>query len=149
MSTISIEGLGALTRQATQLTAARERLGDFRTLHGRLGRHLTDWARRNIKQEGRLLDDLPAGWPPLAPSTLARRRRLGLGARPLQASGRLLAGLRQDAAAGSVLVGNPVPYAARHQLGSGVPRRPFLPGPAQTRRILHPLVQQFVEEALP
>ena len=136
-----LAGLPALMR-------AWRHLGDMGALHRRLGLALTDWVQDNFEAGGRLHDDFAGGWPPLARATLAARRRAGQGARPLQASGRLRRSLVARAAAGQVLLHADVPYAAAHQLGLGLPRRAFFPGPAQLERIVLPVAQAFVEEAL-
>jgi phage gpG-like protein len=76
------------------------------------------------------------------------RRRAGLGSRPLQATGRLRAGVRLRSDAGGAVVDDLVPYAERHQFGLGVPARPFFPTPAQARRIVQPVLEAAVKEAL-
>jgi phage gpG-like protein len=142
---LDIEGLAPLRQW---LRRAWTRLGDRARLHAAAGRAVTDWVDRNFEAEGRLAADSPGGWPPLGRGTLAARRRAGLGSKPLQASGRLRAGVRLRGDADAAVIDNPVPYAARHQLGLGVPARPFFPTPAQARRIVHPPVESHVEEAL-
>jgi phage gpG-like protein len=140
-----LEGLAPLR---AWLRRALERLGDRTRLHARAGTAVLGWVERNFDAEGRLATETSAGWPPLARRTLAARRRAGLGSRPLQATGRLRAGTVARADAAAARVDNPVPYAARHQLGLGVPARPFLPRPAQTARIVAPVAEAFVAEAL-
>ncbi len=114
-----------------------------------MGGALRVWIDRNFQAEGRLGAGSPAGWPPLAPATVAARRRRGRGRRILEDTGRLRRGFRMTVGAEQVRLFNPVPYAARHQHGLGVPRRPFLPGTSQARRIVHPVVERFIEEARP
>jgi len=130
------------------LRRALLRLEDRARLHERAGRAITGWVGRNFESAGSLASETSAGWPALAPRTLAERRRRGLGAQPLQATGRLRAGVRARSGSAGVSVDDPVPYAARHQLGLGVPARPFLPTAAQARRIVDPVVGTFIAEAL-
>lgn len=131
-----------------ELRARVRHLADFQALHEAAGARLMDWVRRNFRAHGALLEDEPSGWPPLAPATLAERRRRGLGMEPLIATGRLYRGFTVTADAESVEVANPVPYAARHQAGDGVPRRAIFPEPAQAARIVFPEVLRHVREAL-
>lgn len=132
-----------------RLRGHREQLTALRPLYDRLGRMLTAWSERNMDAAGRLLDDAPGGWPPLTPATLARRRQRGLGRRPLIVSGRLRAGFAARQTAAGLHVENVVPYARRHHEGDGVPRRPLLPEAAQAARLVLPLIQRHVREALP
>lgn len=127
---------------------ARRALGDLGALHRRIGVALESWVQDNVRARGRLHDDFPGGWPPLARATLAARRRAGQGTRPLQATGRLRRSIAARASAGQVVLHADVPYAATHQLGLGVPRRAFFPGPAQLERIVLPVAQAHVREAL-
>ncbi|MCH8074899.1 MAG: phage virion morphogenesis protein, partial [SAR324 cluster bacterium] len=66
----------------------------------------------------------------------------------LVVSGRLKKGTKIETGGDKARVFNAVPYAAIHQFGLGVPRRPFFPGPRQTRAIVQPVLERFVEEAL-
>lgn len=132
----------------TWLRGASAHLRDRAALHERAGQAITGWVDRNFDDAGRLATETSAGWPPLAPRTLATRRRAGLGDAPLVATGRLRAGVRMRSDAARAVVDDPVPYAPVHQLGLGVPARPFLPTPAQARSIVQPVVETFVREAL-
>ncbi len=145
---IRMLGLERLPRSAKRLQAVREELLNFRVLHNVTGRRLTEWVQRNFAARGALLEDFPSGWPPLARATLASRRRRARGSSPLEDSGALRKGMVLQVNARQALLDNPVPYAARHQLGLGVPRRPFFPGAAQARRIVLPPARRYVEEAL-
>jgi phage gpG-like protein len=130
------------------LRGVLERLGQRARLHRRGGQALADWAERNFAADGRLATETSAGWPRLSAATLAARRAAGLGTRPLQATGRLRAGMRLRSGAGEASLDNPVPYAATHQLGLGLPARPFLPTRVQAGAVLRPVAQAFVREAL-
>jgi phage gpG-like protein len=130
------------------LLRALGRLQDRARLHEQAGRAITDWVGRNFESEGSLATETSGGWPALASRTLAERRRRGLGTRPLQATGRLRAGVSARSDIAGVTVDDPVPYAAQHQFGLGVPARPFLPTAAQAGRIVDPVVETFIGEAL-
>ncbi|MDH4247406.1 MAG: phage virion morphogenesis protein [Deltaproteobacteria bacterium] len=137
------------------LAALRERMGRTRAalsapggLYRRLEALLSGWLAENFDTQGGLLEGPAGHWPPLARSTIAARRRQGRGLRPLEATGRLRRGLRAWSDEGGVTLENPVPYAAAHQLGQGVPRRAFLPGAAQAGRLAYPELERFVREAL-
>jgi hypothetical protein len=56
--------------------------------------------------------------------------------------------MRLRSGAGEASLDNPVPYAATHQLGLGLPARPFLPTRVQAGAVLRPVAQAFVREAL-
>ena len=146
---VAFRGLGMLPELSSRMARARARLANFRALHRRSGRALLNWIGRNFESEGRLGSGGSGKWPPLANSTLsARRRRGGRGGSILVVSGRLKKGTQFQTGGGQARIFNPVPYAPIHQFGMGVPRRPFFPGPRQTRGIVHPVLERFVEEAL-
>ena len=132
----------------TRLKKMRGELGDFRRLHALFGKKVEEWVGQNFAAEGRLLDEQPSGWPRLSKATLAARRRKGAGTKILQDSGRLRRNTRTRSGSKGAVVTNPVPYASVHQLGLGVPRRPIFPSLGQTRRIVHPVLTQFVEDSL-
>lgn len=136
--------LGARSR----LAGVRNSLADFAELHKKAGGSLTVWVQRNFDAQGSLLADFPSGWPPLAQATLEGRRRRGLGSQILVATGRMRRGftLRSDGHAATV--GNQAPYAAMHQVGGGVPRRPILPSAPQVLKIIIPGVLQHVQGAI-
>lgn len=145
---IAFRGLEALPELATQMTGARARLANFRALHRGGGRALLNWIGRNFESEGRLGSGGSGGWPPLSASTLSARRREGRGGSMLVVSGRLRKGTKIETGGAQARIFNAVPYAASHQFGLGVPRRPFFPAPRRIRAILHPELERFVEEAL-
>ena len=72
-----------------------------------------------------------------------------MGLRPLQATGALRRGVALAAGGRQATVSNPVAYAARHQLGLGVPRRPIFPEPAQIREIILAGMIEHLEGGLP
>ena len=143
---IALDARPELTRTRRELARRRAALADLRPLHGAMGRAVLDWSERNFAAQGAL--EGGGGWPPLARTTLAARRRAGLGTVPLQATGRLRRGfaLRFDARGATVT--NAVPYAAAHQLGLGVPARPFLPGPAKAAAVALPAAVGRIREVL-
>lgn len=146
---VVFSGLGALPELSSRMARARARLANFRALHRSGGRALLNWIGRNFESEGRLGSGGPGGWPPLSNATLAaRRRRGGRGGSMLVVSGRLKKGTNIQTDGGQARIFNPVPYASAHQFGLGVPRRPFFPAPRQTRAIVQPVLERFVEEAL-
>lgn len=145
---MEITGNGHWPEIRTRLKKMRGELGDFKRLHALFGKTVEEWVGRNFAVEGRLIDDQPSGWPPLSPATLAARTRKGAGTMILQESGRLRRNTRSRSDSRGAVVTNPVPYASVHQLGLGVPRRPFFPSPGQTRRIVHPVLTRFVEDTL-
>src|SRR3990170_308559 len=72
----------------------------------------------------------PERWAPLSAATLKRR---GAGARILRDTGLLMTSIGRPSGNGifslkpfELRVGTNVPYAAKHQLGIGVPKREFL-----------------------
>lgn len=130
------------------LRAARERLADVPALHRRAGQALLEWAQRNFAAQGALLEEFPSGWPALSPATLASRLRRGRGTRVLYDSGRLARGFTVLPGGRRAVVDNPVPYAARHQLGRGVPRRPVFPAPRQAAALAAQAAREHVREAL-
>ena len=145
---IRIEGLSGLPEKRRRFAVVASRLADFQNLHLSAGSALRSWVRRNYDAQGALLAELPAGWPPLARATLLSRRRRGRSSAILQDSGKLRAGTELTVDARQVVLDNPVPYAARHQLGRGVPRRPIFPGTGQAREIVLPALVRHVEEIL-
>jgi phage gpG-like protein len=145
---IALHGGEALAAAQTGLRGRRRRLADFPALHRRVGDALLGWAQRNFAAEGALLEDFPSGWPALSPATLAARLRRGRGSRVLYDTGRLAGGFSAIPSAGGVTVDNAVPYAAAHQEGRGVPRRPVFPGAPQAERLAGDAATQHVKEAL-
>lgn len=144
---IRIRGLGGLRAEQQRLRRVARRLSDFQDAHTAAGKALRDWVRRNHDARGALHEELPGGWPPLARATLAARRGRGGGTAILEVTGRLRAGTVLKVNAQQAVLDNPVPYAARHQLGQGVPRRPIFPGLRQARSIAVEAIMRHMEEA--
>ena len=108
-----------------------------------------------------------ASWPPLAPSTVEEKRRLGYTGRvsetdPLLRTGSLRASIvAQSEAAGlgrgTVLIGSPDPVAAYQEFGTdrGIPPRPFIgaalfrEGEAAAHRVLNYELGALVGSAEP
>jgi len=89
-------------------------------------------------------------WPPLAESTLVRRRRRS--SRPLLDTGRLRASLAVTHDANGVYVATPVIYAAAHNYGyRAIPQRQFLPDevlPGPWRAALDETARDLMEHFL-
>jgi len=66
-------------------------------------------------------------WKPLSPLTLRLRRKAGKGAEILRDTGRLSQSITHNLVGDEVHIGTNVEYAAPHQIGGGVPYRPFMP----------------------
>ncbi len=96
----------------------------------KLGQTLLDWTQENFQRQGGLLQS--GGWPPRA-SNSSRTRNT----RPLLVNtGRLQRSFQLLPSATHVQVRNTAPYAARHHLGKGVPKRPLLPDLPQAQQLL-------------
>lgn len=145
-----MELIGLKTAQAllTRFQQIQNKLLGFSRLHQNAGTTLRGWVDDNFQAEGALLDNNSAGWPPLKRSTLQKRRGNGRGTKPLQATGRLRNSITVRSDKQSARVFSVVPYAAVHQLGLGVPKRPFLPTATQARRIVDPVLEHHIREAL-
>jgi len=78
---------------------------------------IVDESVRNFGTQGFTFGE---AWKPLKPSTVKRRRSMGLGARPiLVVSGRLKKGTKIKSVTNKeAIVGNDVPYFPYHQLGT-------------------------------
>ncbi len=145
---IAVHGGKELHRLRGRMSRVRSKLADFRPVHRRAGSELNDWAAGNFRARGGRLDSFPGGWPDLAPATVRAKRRKGRSTSPLVATGRLRRGFTVRADAGRVVVTNLAPYAAVHQFGLGVPRRPLFPDATQVRKLIVPGVARHVKAAL-
>lgn len=140
--------------------------GDFRALDaliGRLGKLGPEMRGecaavfaeqfRTLTSEGFDNATAPDGtpWAPLAPRTVARRRKRS--ARPLLDTGRLRNSIAITSDADGVYLSTPVRYAATHQYGRGaIPARPFLPGdplPDGWQRALEETAHDLLAHFLP
>ncbi len=140
--------------------------GDFRALDalisklGKLGPEVRrECAAVFAEQLGTLVSEgfdkaeAPDGapWAPLAPRTIARRRKRS--ARPLLDTGRLRNSVAITSDAEGVYLSTPVVYAATHQHGRGaIPARPFLPGdplPSAWATALEETARDLMEHFLP
>ncbi|MDH4120430.1 MAG: phage virion morphogenesis protein [Deltaproteobacteria bacterium] len=130
---------------AKALTRRREHLARMAVFHAGVSQSLLQWAQDNMANQGGFSE---SGWPPLAPATLAAKRRRGWPAAPLEATGRLRRGFATTVDAQAARLKNSVPYAAHHQQGLGVPRRPILPSPAQAEELAQQTLRNFLREAL-
>lgn len=120
-SLISIQYSDALVKQ--RLLALQAKLGDLAPAMKNIGEYLLlstdDRFRNEVDPSGRK-------WEPNSPRTIAQKRAQGRINKVLQSTGRLRAGISYKAERDRVVVGTNVSYAAKHQLGQGVPQREFL-----------------------
>jgi hypothetical protein len=130
--------IDADTIQATShLEGIERRMRDPRPAMRQVRDNLIDSHSRNFTDQGRTLAD---PWPALSPETIARKRREGLSAQPLVASGKLgmalLGGPGKRATASkttiSVGVQKRLFYARFHMAGAGGNRR----GTQPPRRVI-------------
>jgi len=105
--------LNELQRKVSDLTPAMKNIGEYLLLS-------TDTRFRTET------DPYGNRWQPNSPRTIARKRAEGRILKTLQSTGRLRAGISYKADRTSVVIGTNVDYAAKHQLGQGVPKREFL-----------------------
>jgi HK97 gp10 family phage protein len=69
-------------------------------------------------------------WAPLAESTLAQHKRLGVGESPLLVTGQLYASIEHEARGGEAVIGTKMDIGAYQEFGTTkIPPRPFM-GPA-------------------
>jgi phage virion morphogenesis protein len=105
--------LNELQRKVSDLTPVMKNIGEYMLLS-------TDTRFRTET------DPYGNGWQPNSPRTIARKRAEGRLIRVLQSTGRLRSSISYKADRTSVVIGTNVSYAAKHQLGQGVPKREFL-----------------------
>jgi len=124
----------ALQRKIGDLTPAMKNIGEYLVL-------ATDDRFRNETD--------PAGnkWQPNSPRTIAIKRAEGRILRVLQSTGRLRSSIVARAESDRVIVGTNVSYAAKHQLGQGVPQREFLGVNKQDLKEIAIILQEYL--ALP
>ncbi len=91
------------------LATLRERMVNTRPLMDEIGLYLVSQVQRHFAEGG-------PGWPPLRPSTIARRRKGS--SVPLRDTGRLMSSIAHRAEEGRVVVGTNVEYAATQQFGA-------------------------------
>jgi phage virion morphogenesis protein len=105
--------LNELQRKVSDLTPVMKNIGEYMLLS-------TDTRFRTET------DPYGNRWQPNSPRTTARKRAEGRLIRVLQSTGRLRSSISYKADRTSVVIGTNVSYAAKHQLGQGVPKREFL-----------------------
>ena len=145
---ISMKQTPAWPELRRNIDRGQARLSRFGILHQDLGKAFSDWVDRNFALQGKLVQENSAGWPGLSAQTLASRRRKGQGKKILLATGRLKRSIQARASEKGMELGTPVPYGAGHQLGLGVPKRPFLPSARQSISIAKPVVEGFIQGAI-
>lgn len=120
-SLISIQYSDTLVKQ--RLLALQAKLGDLTPAMKNIGEYLLlstdDRFRNEVDPSGRK-------WEPNSPRTISQKRAQGRINKVLQSTGRLRSGINYKAERDRVVVGANVSYAAKHQLGQGVPQREFL-----------------------
>lgn len=129
---VKVSAEGVLSR----LGLIERRVTDLRPALKLSGLYMMRSINKNFEEEGR-----PVKWKRLSPATIAARRK-GPGPgmpRILQDTGTLRASVTAVRGKGKgagkgiwklskaqLIIGTRVEYAAKHQLGKGVPKRPFL-----------------------
>lgn len=104
------------------------------------------------RSEQRRFDHDGYGWPPLAASTVARKRQAGLDPRTLRARNVLYRSLTEPNAAMRIddsrpdefRFGTEVPYARFHEHGRGVPRRKLIELRRSDRKAISEAISAFV-----
>lgn len=124
--TITITGQEQLQLKARQLATWGMRMQTLAPAFELIGQDLLgDFAQNMVREGGFFGRD--SRWPPLAPSTIKEKQRLGYGAMPmLWRTGALAASLAEKGAPGNIFevganyvaVGSSIPYAIFHQRGS-------------------------------
>ena len=145
---IELSNSSSLTQVQQNFRQKKITLARLRPFHQEAGAVLLEWVQGNIEAQGKMLRENSGGWPPLAASTLASRRRRGRGTQIMVDSGRLRRSFRLLTEPNRAKIVNTAPYAHYHQSGKGVPRRPLFPQVAQAEKIISPIAVQFVQRSL-
>jgi len=136
-----------------RMAARRDKLADRRGVYLRAAVVVEAWVQRNFQADGKRHEDPSLWWPPLKPSTIARRRQgSGVGnPQILRDTGRLRGGFETRATARYGEVRNRVEYAVYHEEGNPrgrPPQRKMLPARGQAETLAAPLFKTFVREAI-
>ncbi len=119
------------SKVAENLSRAASKLRDRRIPNRAIGVKLHQWFTDNFDRDGGKV----GGWPPLAASTIARKKRFGK-EKMLVISGRLKNSFVQFSDNDRVGIGSEVPYSKFHQEGTKrLPRRELLPRRADVEDI--------------
>lgn len=127
-----------------------ERLSRLRTANLAAIIQVDKWVQKNFKQEGSLSGG-GSPWKPLAPSTLAGRRKgRGVGsAKILQDKGQLKTRWKHTATARTAVLQSGVPYGDYHDRGTGtIPKRKILPTQRMVKPILKRIYKAFLKKGL-
>lgn len=103
---------------------------------------LYQWVLRNFQSEGGNV----GGWAPLSPATVAWKAARGY-KMILQNTGLLRGSFMPYADEKTALIGSPVPYSEKHQLGDGVPQRRQLPTEEEAGELVFPIYGRRVSVA--
>ncbi len=128
------------------LRSLRLGLADRRSILNAMGDRLLKEVNDTFKQQGK--HQTPP-WPPLKPSTIRRRRKKGVGAKPLQDTGRLRASFIKRIRTKFVFVGSGVKYAPYHEFGSKKkknrpPQRRMTPTQRRAQKLMETMAQAIL-----
>jgi phage gpG-like protein len=143
---VKVDGEGAT---AGALKSAAKRASDVRPAWTPMLLAMQDQTRQHLNSRG------GGTWPPLARSTVAKKRRSGEDPRTMRASGALTRSLTQSHAQGAVRekrktsleFGSSLPYAHLHQEGSAggkIPQRKLVKVDKQTTRTITEILARYV-----
>lgn len=121
---VTVSGHGELNRK---LSALASKLRDRAIPNRAIATQLYAWTIDNFDSAGRLV----GGWAPLAPATIAEKKRIGK-EQPLVRTGALRASLLPFSDNDRVGIGTPLAYARPLHEGATsrrLPARPIIPGP--------------------
>lgn len=142
---MSIKGLKTLQRRISKMGKG---LKDKRKLNARAVIAVDRWIQKNFQQEG-ILAHPGSGWKPLAPATIAGRRKGGGGAKILQDTGTMRSRWKKLWTAKFGKIQSGVPYSTIHHEGKGhIPERRILPTPAQIKPTLMKIFTKFIQTVI-
>lgn len=112
----------------TAMTRFISRMGDRRNENRKVAIQFFSFVQRNFAQSGALVES--GGWRPLAPSTIAQKKRLRYSSRPLLRTGALKNSFMMFSDNDQAGVGSGVEYSEYHEVGGRAgrpPQRKMLP----------------------
>lgn len=143
--TFSIEGETQLLRR---LKGAESDLRNWEPEFNKTGKLLLKTFRENFDSQGRTLG---VTWPPLAPSTVAEKRRLGYPLTPLVRTGKMRRGFRANSSKRDVVIRNVQDYFVYHQSRQPrkkIPRRVMMKLDAKRKQLIIKIFQKSIESQL-